>query len=176
MTPRRNKYLLTFIDHFTKYVEAFSISDQTAETCSRVYEPQIITRHGTGSTLITDQGRSFMSSLFKETCRMLGIIRVSASSYHPSSNGMIERWRRSLYTGLSHYIDSANTNWDILVPFYLMAYRATRNTTTGYSLFLSAAWKGMTIPSNDDLNAKLSKEKENSDHTCRIESLKCSLS
>jgi len=66
LTPqRKNKYLLTFIDHFTIYVEAFPIPDQSAETCGRVYATQIVTRHGTGSTLITDQGTSFMPSLFK---------------------------------------------------------------------------------------------------------------
>jgi len=63
-TPRENKYLLKFIDHFTKYVEAFPIPDQTAETCARICATQIVTRHGTGSQLITDQGRSFMSSFF----------------------------------------------------------------------------------------------------------------
>ena len=175
MTPRKNKYLLTFIDHFTKYVEAFPIPDQTAETCARVYATQIIARHGTGSTLITDQGRSFISSFFKDTCKMLGIRRVNTSSYHPSSNGMIERWHRSLHTGLSHYIDSANTNWDVLVPFYLMAYRATPNTTTGYSPFYLLHGREMTLPSSDDLKAKLSKEVGSPDHTHRLENLKSSL-
>jgi hypothetical protein len=61
LTPRKNRYLLTFVDHFTKWVEAFPIPDQTAETCARVYATQIVTRHGTGSTLITDRGSSFMS-------------------------------------------------------------------------------------------------------------------
>ena len=86
MTSSRKKYLLTFIHHFTKYVEAFPILDQTAETCARVYATQIIPQHGTGSTLITEQGQSFISSFFKETCKILWIRWVNISNYHPSSN------------------------------------------------------------------------------------------
>ena len=52
MTARKNKYLLKFIDHFTKYTEAFPLQYQTAETCARVYATQIVTCHGTGSKLI----------------------------------------------------------------------------------------------------------------------------
>jgi hypothetical protein len=59
-TPRGNKYFLTFIDHLTKYAEAFPIPDHTAKTCARVYSSQIVTFHGSGSTLITDQGREFV--------------------------------------------------------------------------------------------------------------------
>jgi hypothetical protein len=64
-TPRGNLFLLTFIDHMSKYVEAFLIPDQKAETCARVYVTQVKTRHGTGSQLIIDQGRGFMSPFFK---------------------------------------------------------------------------------------------------------------
>ena len=124
LTPRKNKYLLAFIDRLTKYVEAFAIPNQTAETCARVYASQIVTRHGTGSKLITDQCRASISSFFRETCKILGIHKVHTTSYHPASNVMIERWHRSLHTGLSHYVDAAHTNWDVLMPFYIMAYRA----------------------------------------------------
>ena len=134
VTQRGNKFLLTFIDGFSKYVEAFPMVDQTAESCARIYASQIVTRHGSGSNLITDQGRSFVSAFFKETCRILGIRKVHTTSFHPASNGMVERFHRSLHSGLSHYIDSANTNWDIVEPFFLMAYRSTPNTT-GSSLF-----------------------------------------
>ena len=40
VTTRSNKYLLTFIDHFTKYVEAYTLNDQTAESCARIYATQ----------------------------------------------------------------------------------------------------------------------------------------
>ena len=41
VTQRGNKYLLTFIDGFSKYVEAFPMVDQTAEACARIYASQI---------------------------------------------------------------------------------------------------------------------------------------
>jgi len=119
-TPRGNKYLLTFIDHLTKYFEAFPIPDHTAETCARVYSSQIVTRHGSGSTLMTDQGREFMSPFFQRACKILGVRRVRTSSYHASSNGMVERLHRSLHSGLSHYVNANHKNWDEVVSYYLM--------------------------------------------------------
>ena len=72
-TPRKNKYLVIFIDNFTRYVEAFPVPDITSETIARVYATQIVTRHGTGSKFITDQGRNLMSAYFNEICKILGI-------------------------------------------------------------------------------------------------------
>jgi hypothetical protein len=92
--PREYKYLLTLIDHFSKWTECFPIPDQTAEICARVYATQVITCHGTGSTLITDQGRSFVSTFFKETCRILKIRKVQTSTFHPQSNAMIVQLHR----------------------------------------------------------------------------------
>ena len=70
LTPRGNRFLLTFIDHFSKYVEAYPIPDQMAETCAKIYASHM-RRHGSGPRLITDQGAPFMSSFFQETCRGL---------------------------------------------------------------------------------------------------------
>jgi len=155
VTPHRNRYLLTFIDHYRRYAEAFPIPDQKAETCAQVYATQIVTRHGSGSKLISDQGPAFMSAFFNETCKILGIRRARTSSYHPASNGTVERLHRSLHTSLSHYVNPAHNNWDVLVPFFLMAQRATPRTATGYSPFFLLHGREMTLPSNEDLKAKI---------------------
>ena len=135
LTPRKNRYLLTYVDHYTRYVEVFPVPDMTAEICARIYASQIVTWHGSGSKLITDQGPAFISAFFRETWKILGIQRVNTSAYHPASNGLCERFHHSLHTGLSHFVNSSNTNWDLVVPFLLMAYRVTPNTVTGYSPF-----------------------------------------
>jgi hypothetical protein len=173
LTPRKNEYLLTFIDHFSKHVEAYSIPDQTAETCARVYATQIITKNGCGTTLITDQGRSFVSSFFKETCKILKVKKVQTSPYHPCSN-LVERFHKSLHDGLSHYIASAGTNWDQVVPFYLMTYRAIPHCTTKYSPFYLLHDREMKLPKPQDLKPKLSQDVQNPDQVQRLEDLKSS--
>jgi len=120
LTPRRNKYILTFIDHFTKFVVAFAIPDQSAQTCARIYATQIVTRHGSGSKLVTDQGAAFISAFISETCKVLGVQRSRTSIYHPAYNGVLERWHRALHDGMSHYVNSSHSNWDLVLPFFLM--------------------------------------------------------
>ena len=169
ITPRKYKYLPTFMDHFTKYVEAFPIPDESAEICARVYATQIVTRRGTRFTLITDQGRSFMSSFFKETCRILGIQIVDPSSYHLTSNEMVKLFHRSLHIGLSHNIDSANTVLDTEVPFHIMSYRAIPNTATSFNPYYLLHGREMALPNSDSMKAK--HLKENFDQDRRLKKL-----
>jgi transposase InsO family protein len=146
LTPRKIKFLLTFICHLTKYVEVVPIPDMSVETWARAYATQLIARHGTGIDLVTDQGRSFTSVFFKETCRILGISKLQASSYHRSSNGRIERFHKSMNQGLSHYVNSSGNNCDALVPFYLMAYRARPHGISGYSPYCLRHGREMILP------------------------------
>jgi len=146
------------------------VPDQTAETRATLYATQIVTRHGTGSNLITDQGPAFMSYFSQGTCEILGI---RTYSYHPESNGVIECWHRSINLGVSHYINSTNTNWDTLVPFYLMSYRATHHTTTGFSPFYLLHGREITLPNSESLRAQL--PQDNPSHEERLEHLKSNL-
>jgi len=112
VTPRKKQVLLTFVDHFSKYAAIFAVPDQSASTCARIYASQIVTRHGSGWKLITDQGAAFKSSFFNETRKVMGIRRSRTSSYHPMSNGHAERKHRTLHTALSHYLNQSHTARD----------------------------------------------------------------
>ena len=98
---------------------------------------------------------------------------MRTSSYHASSNGVVERLHRSLHSGLSHYVNANHKNWDEVVPYYLMSHRATPHTTTGYSPFYLLHGREMVLPSTENLKARL--PKDNTDEDQRLENLKSSL-
>lgn len=116
-----NKYLLTFQDYLTKYVEAVPLPDQKAYTVAKAFIAQIITRHGTPKQLLTDQGRNFVSNLFKSLYQYLRIEKLQTTAYHPESNGMIERSHRMFNETIEFYVNSTQQDWDEGVPHALMA-------------------------------------------------------
>jgi transposase InsO family protein len=175
LTRRKNKYLLTFIDHITKYAEAIPFKDMSAESYARAYAAHVIARHGTGSILVTDQGRSFTSAFFKKTCKILGVKQMYSTAYHPQGNAQIERFHRTMNQGLSHYVNSAGTNWDDLIPYYLMAYRGTPYGTSGYSPYYLLHGREMILPTSHDLRAKLTPDVTETEYAHRLERLKSTL-
>jgi transposase InsO family protein len=154
VTPRKNRYLLTYVDHFSKHAEIHPIQEQSAATCAKVFASQIVARHGSGFKLVTDQGAALMS-FFNETCRIKGVRRSHTSRYHPVSNGHVERLHRTLHTVLSHYVNQAHTDWDLRVAFLLMAYYSTPHSTTGYSPYYLLHGREMITPVTEKLKAKV---------------------
>jgi transposase InsO family protein len=128
-----NRYLLTFIDNFTRYAEGIAIKEITAEETARAFIESIVTRHGVPERLLTDQGRNFTSELLKNTCRFLGIKKIQTTAYHPEGNGMVERLHRTIGDSMSHYVRKDGRDWERWVPYALMAYRAIPHSSTGYS-------------------------------------------
>jgi hypothetical protein len=175
LTANKNKHLLTFIDHMTLYPEAVQIRDMTEEVCARAYTTHIIARHGAGSNLISDQERSFTSAFLRETCKIMGLKQLFNTAYNPKSNSKLERFHRSLSEGLTHFVNASGTNWDDLMPFYMMAFRNIPHGTTRFTPFYMLHAREMILPSIQHLKAKLSPEVRNSDHAPQLENLQGNL-
>ena len=65
------------------------------------------------------------------------------------------------------------TNWDTIVPFFLMAHRAQPHSSTGYSPFFLLHGREVQLPNNDTLRARRVEGSTNLDQ--RIENFKASL-
>ena len=112
-TAKGNKYVLIIGDYFTKWIKAYPMSDMEATTVAKcLYD--FICRFGAPDLLHTDQGRNFESALISKLCKLLGITKTRTTPYHPQSDGMIERFSRTLLSMLSTVLgEEGEENWEV---------------------------------------------------------------
>ena len=68
-----------------------------APVIARLFIDEIISRHGAPRVLLsealTDRGTNFLSKVVAEVCKIFQIQKVNTSSYHPQTNGTVERFK-----------------------------------------------------------------------------------
>ena len=104
--------------------------NQEAHTVADKLVHGLIARFGVPLQLHTDQGRQFESNLFQELCNLLGIAKTRTTSYHPQSDGLVERYNRTLQGMLSLFVEENQRDWDEYVAVLCMAYRASPQEST----------------------------------------------
>ena len=117
-----HKYMLTLVDHFSKWAEAFPIRNQEANTVAKVLMDRVFCYLGTPIQILTDQGKNFESELFGELCRMMDIEKLRTTIYKPSTNGAVERFHRTLNSMIGKIIQENQRNW----PNHIMYGRECR--------------------------------------------------
>jgi transposase InsO family protein len=146
LTSRGNRYIVVVIDHFTRWVEIFPTSDQTAETTANVILNGVISRFGCPLDLHSDQGRNYESTIFKELCRLLEIRKTRTSPRHPQANGQAERFNRTLIKMIRAYLKGEQRDWDLNLGCLTAAYRATVNESTGFTPNMLMLGKEVRMP------------------------------
>ena len=85
-------------------------------------------------------------------CKEFSIERSLCSPYHPQTNGLTERCNQTLINILTKYVNSNKNNWDKLIKWAVMSYRANRQASTKYSPFFLLFGKQMRLPIEHDTN------------------------
>jgi transposase InsO family protein len=126
-------YMLTYIDHFTKWADAIPLPNKEAVTVANALVSKIFVHVGVPLQILSDQGKEFDNNLMTSLCNKLGIDKVRTSPYHAATNGCIERMHRSINGMLAKCVDQNQRNWASLLPIVMAAYRSAIHESTGYS-------------------------------------------
>lgn len=108
-----NKYLL-IVDYFSKWMRAHPIPNQEAKKVAYLsclwfcdtYQRDSFWPGGATSRLHCS--RTF----------------VQTTPYKPQSDGMVERFNRTLESRLAMYVQDHQCDWDCNLPYLMMAYRS----------------------------------------------------
>ena len=122
------------------------MSNQEASTVAKVFVNVWVSRFGCPANLHSDKGSNFMSNLFKNMCKELGINRTSTTDYHLQRNAMIERTNRTVDESLAKYVGEHHNVWSDFLPLLMMAYRSSIHSVTKYSPFYLLFGQSCALP------------------------------
>ena len=113
---------------------------------AKVFVEEFVSRHALCRQILTDQGAQFESKLFKEICRLLDIDKKRSTSFHPQTNGIQERFNRTIEDMLSKYISANQRDWDEHLPLLLLAYRSSVHESTQQTPFMMMYGRHAILP------------------------------
>ena len=125
--------VLVVIDHFTRYVQAYPVNKEQAETVADTLYNKYICTFGFPCRLMSDQAHAFVRKVLGKLCQQLQVEKVRTSPYHPQSNGQLERVHQMLMRMIGKLDTSKKKHWPEHITSICHAYNATRSQVTGYS-------------------------------------------
>ena len=107
------KYVVSIIDHFSKWIWSYAIKEKTAHDCL-LFLMHYVYAFGCPKKLHTDNRKEFKNIHFNIFCSDNNIKQVFSKPYNPKSNGCIEASHKEIkqYINAKIYIDEKE-NFDL---------------------------------------------------------------
>ena len=98
--------------------------------------------------LHSDQGKEFDNAMVHKLSELLGTVKTKTTPYHPRSDGLVERFNRTLFAMLAMFVSQEHDNWDDLLHFMMLAYNTTVHTSTGFTPHRLVFGEECNLPGN----------------------------
>lgn len=94
-------FLVTVLDAYSRYVVHWELLTTMAAADVRLVIQEALERTGATPSVVTDNGSQFTAAEFKDLVRRFALEHIRIRTYHPESNGLVERFHRSTRDALS---------------------------------------------------------------------------
>jgi hypothetical protein len=118
-----------------KWVEVMLMFKYDGETAALFLFNQIIARFDVSREIVTDHDSQFQNHMMTKLTSKLGLCQEHFPPYYPQANGQVEAINKSLMTILLRTINSAKSNWHLMLYSTLWAYQTSVKTATIFSPF-----------------------------------------
>ena len=138
--------VLVLQDHFSKYVVAYVVKDQTARTAAETLRNGYFGLFDAPAYLISDQGKAFTGHIITHLCELYGVQKLRTSPYHAQTNGQVEHMNQTIIHMIGKLEEDRKACWSEHLPELLLAYNATRSAVTRYSPYYLLFGRRPRIP------------------------------
>ena len=125
--------VLVLQDHFSKYVVAYVVKDQTACTAAETLRIGYFGLFGAPAYLVSDKGKAFTGHVITHLCELYRVQKLRTLPYHAQTNGQVEHMNQTIIHMIGKLEEDRKACWSEHLPELLMAYNATHSAVTGYS-------------------------------------------
>ena len=125
--------VLVLQDHFSKYVVAYVVKDQTVRTAAETLRIRYFGLFSAPAYLVSDQGKAFTGHVITHLCELYGVQKLRTLPYHAQTNGQVERMNQTIICMIGKLEEDRKACWSKHLPELLMPYNATCSAVTGYS-------------------------------------------
>ena len=134
-TPRGNRYLLIITDRYSKLTRCVPLRRITANTVAHAFIHHWVLSYGAPSYVLSDNGKQFASKFFLDVCRMVGAKNFFTTTYHPQTNGQVERYNSTIVQALRHFVSDHPREWDLYAGPLTYAYNSQPHSSTQVAPF-----------------------------------------
>ncbi|KAI5151537.1 hypothetical protein ENBRE01_2203 [Enteropsectra breve] len=128
-----NKFIITAVDHYTKYAWAMAVPQKSAECVKKFIQTRILTSINNINSFLSDNGLEFRSSITQEIANVSGIKWKFGSPYHPETQGAVERFNDTILKKIRKLSNFNHKAWDRVVDTAVEAYNFSYHRAIGSS-------------------------------------------
>ncbi len=123
-------FILTIIDHFSKFAWVATLKDKRGISVSKALE-NIVRNESPPLVIQSDNGSEFLARETQSVLKKYGINQRLSLAYRPQSNGCIERFNKIIKNAVYKYMKDHETKIYIdALPSLLFCYNTTIHSTT----------------------------------------------
>jgi hypothetical protein len=128
--------ILVIVDKLTKYAHFLPLKHPyTTHSVAKIFLDNVYMLHGLPLSIISDRDKFFTDTFWRELFSLVKVQLRLSSTYHPQSDGQIERVNQCMETFLRCYVNACPKKWLEYLSLAELWYNTSHHSAIGRSPF-----------------------------------------